>query len=121
MLVELQTRVGSGSGLFHWASLANLVVNPIKVTQISGTLLENWNVLNSAQTTQGFAVRLRVQDGDLPDIKPGEILRLVFYADFVVDVDKRPVDGSHLGGQLPTGRDAPGDTFRSWFTLGPIG
>ena len=73
---------------------------------------------DGADVSPGFAIRWEGGNAnDFPDVKDGQILRLVFYSDFVIDVDKRPVDGSHIAGELPTGRGAPGDTFRSWFSL----
>ena len=122
MLVELQRRADASRGFFHWESLGNLRVHPIEVAQINGTLLERWNMLSGADGTQGFAVTWRRRGNmPIPEFKLGETVRLVFYADFVLDEEGRAVDGSLLGGRLPTGKGAPGDTFRSWFVLGEPG
>jgi hypothetical protein len=48
---------------------------------------------------------------------PGETLRLVLYADFLLDTKDRPLDGNHIGGRLPTGNGRAGGAFISWFTV----
>ena len=119
MLVELQHRVLSGGGSSFWAAFDVIEVNPItnlKFDAVDKTLLIDWDILGNADLSQGFA--LRASDNfefGVPNVEP---VRLVFYADFVVGEDgKTSLDGSHIGGQLPTGRGGPGDTFLSWFTV----
>ncbi|MGV8937554.1 MAG: hypothetical protein ACOH2J_10555 [Allorhizobium sp.] len=118
MLVELQRKIFARSGLAIWATLEEITAHPIDNLVIDPndtTLLKDWDVLSDADTCQGFAlIGKDLQFG----IESDEIIRLVFYTDFVLDADgKMALDGSHIGGQLPTGRGAAGDTFRSWFTI----
>jgi hypothetical protein len=51
--------------------------------------------------------------------KPGtyrsHIIHVTLRCDFILDCWRRPVDGDHLGGELPTGNGIPGGTFESWF------
>ncbi|MGS4947729.1 collagen-like protein [Meridianimarinicoccus sp. RP-17] len=119
MLAELQHRVPVGPGSFVWATLGQIIAEAIDFDdgQVSDGLLEDWTPLASATEARGF--RLFLGDGSDTDLRlqPGETLRLVFRADFVVDTEGRVVDGSFLNGRLPTGQGAPGDTFRSWFTI----
>jgi hypothetical protein len=99
-------------------TVAGLQAHPINVTQRSGPLLQKWDLLDSPlddRTTMGFALVGGMDfDGRL-ELTLG--LRVVLYADFVVDAEGLAVDGNHLGGVLPTGRTTQGDTFRSWFRL----
>jgi hypothetical protein len=44
-------------------------------------------------------------------------LRVTFRADFALDLNKKAVDGNHIGGHLPSGNGKQGDNFESWFTL----
>ncbi len=121
MLVELQRRVPAAGGAQAslWAALDNLLVSPISDFNLSGTLLTDWNIgfADAGNSlARGFAITAdsKFDTG----FNVNETLRLVFYTDFVVDESGQlTVDGSHLGGRLPTGRGAPGDTFRSWFTF----
>lgn len=119
MIVELQHRVISGGGSSFWAAFDVIEVNPItnlKFDPADATLLVSWDILGTADVSPGFA--LRASDNfefGVPNVEP---VRLVFYADFVVGEDgKTSLDGSHIGGQLPTGRGGAGDTFLSWFTV----
>jgi hypothetical protein len=117
MLVELQRKVEVGGNASVWAAIDNLVVSPIRdLTPAGGTLLTDWDIgfSDGDFLTQGFAITA-ARNLDT-SFDPNETLRLVFYTDFVVDESGDvAIDGSHLGGRLPTGRGAPGDTFRSWF------
>ena len=45
------------------------------------------------------------------------LLRVLLHADFIIDVRRRPLDGNHIGGRLPSGNGRPGDDFLSWFSL----
>ena len=38
--------------------------------------------------------------------RPGETLRVLIHADFIIDVKERPLDGNHIGGKLPSGNGA---------------
>ena len=47
-------------------------------------------------------------------------LRIVFRADFALDINDKAVDGNHIGGLVPqrsSGNGRQGDTFESWFTV----
>jgi hypothetical protein len=47
-------------------------------------------------------------------------LRIVFRADFALDLNDKAVDGNHIGGLVPnrpSGNGRQGDTFESWFTV----
>jgi hypothetical protein len=119
MLVELQRRVSIQSGISVWATLDLIEAHPIRDLQFAAgdpTLLTGWTPLPDADASPGFA--LRAKDQFEFGVGNDEPIRLVFYADFVVDKSgKVSLDGSHIGGQLPTGKGGPGDTFRSWFTV----
>jgi hypothetical protein len=45
------------------------------------------------------------------------VIHVTLRCDFIVDCLKRPVDGNHLGGLLPTGDGVAGGTFESWFVI----
>lgn len=45
------------------------------------------------------------------------LCRVVLKCDFLIGEDGRPVDGNHLGGNLPSGDGVPGGDFESWFLL----
>ena len=92
-------------------------VSPLDDIQSDGNgLVVDFAPAPSRPTSRGFAITARL-DLDAAGFKPGEVLRLVLYADFVLDVEKRPLDGEHIGGQLPSGNGRAGGTFRSWFTV----
>ncbi|WP_145962841.1 hypothetical protein [Mangrovicoccus ximenensis] len=123
MLAELQREVRSrdGSGTAVWARLTYMAIGPIEFedSMVSDEgLLSDWTPLPpDAGSCRGFSMVAVPDDSVEVAFIPGEMLRLVFHADFVIDESGRPVDGSFLGGRLPTGRGAPGDTFRSWFIV----
>ena len=118
MLAELQVPISGGDfEPISWDTIATLDAHPITDLDIDGTLLRNWTVLGDASgaggEAEGFCLRGSVDlDVSLNRQLP---LRFVFYADFAVDAAGTAVDGTHLGGKLPTGRSAGGGTFRSWF------
>ena len=119
MLAELQRKVITGANTSVWAAFDLIEAHPIrnlKFDPADKTLLTAWDEPGSAEESDGFM--LRASDNfefGVPDREP---VRLVFYADFVTDKEgKLILDGSHIGGQLPTGRGGPGDTFLSWFTV----
>lgn len=113
MLVELQRKVSFENQTFLWATIDKLQAFPITDLEVQGTFIRNWTTLPEAELSPGFVLKGNF-DGD---IAAGETLRFVFYSDFLVDVEGRPVAGAHIEGQLPTGRGGPGGTFRSWFTI----
>ncbi len=123
MLVELQREVpiGSGTGTAVWAGLTYVVVDPIDYddSAIGGDgHLTAWTRLPpDVPACRGFQIRHQPETQVEVAFRPGETLRVVFHADFVLDESGRPVDGSFLGARLPTGKGAPGDTFRSWFAV----
>jgi hypothetical protein len=45
------------------------------------------------------------------------VIHVTLRCDFLLDCERRPVDGDHLAGELPTGNGIPGGTFESWFRL----
>lgn len=120
MLVELQRKFKMQAGQSIWMTFEQIEVHPIENLQFDAgdpTLLTGWDLLPSAEKCHGFALK-STDRFEFAGLEGNEIIRLVFYADFVLDADgKMPLDGSHVGGQLPTGRGGPGDTFRSWFTV----
>jgi hypothetical protein len=87
---------------------------PSMVEAVADTLLEAWSPSDEELVD---AVSFT---GNLPDIdlSSDSVFRLVLYADFVTSENDVAVDGTNLGGRLPTGKSAPGGTFRSWFTEG---
>lgn len=120
MLAELQVRTAAPNGMFVWATLDLIEAHPIaeiKLNSADPTLINDWSLLTTATKAEGFA--LKGTAAFKLEVAIGTPLRLVFYTDFVTSEEgKLPLDGSHIAGQLPTGRGAAGDTFRSWFTIG---
>jgi hypothetical protein len=47
----------------------------------------------------------------------GALLHVILRCDFVLDCHRRPVDGEHLKGMLPSGDGRGGGTFESWFWI----
>ncbi len=45
------------------------------------------------------------------------VIHVMLRCDFILDCHGHPVDGSFLGGQLPTGNGTPGGLFESWFRV----
>jgi hypothetical protein len=45
------------------------------------------------------------------------VIHVTLRCDFIVDCRRQPVDGDHLGGDLPSGNGLPGGTFESWFRV----
>ncbi|MBE3638375.1 collagen-like protein [Mangrovicoccus algicola] len=119
LLVELQREMPASGGAMVWARLGYLAIDPIDYAddQVSDGLLSEWTPLDhQTETCRGFMLR-QANETDW-ELVQGEWLRLVFHTDFIVDLDGRPLDGTFLGGKLPTGKGgAPGDTFRSWFRV----
>lgn len=122
LIVELQRRVRE-RGTVCWCALDRTVVRPLSRVETNGDgLITDYDVEAEAETAVGIAIGVN----DV-NFEPGEVLRVVLYADFVVDVGKRPLDGNHIGGLLPTGRPVggdppagnrqPGNTFMSWFQV----
>jgi hypothetical protein len=93
-----------------------LHAQPSNIDGLTDTLLEAWS-----PSGDEFVEAVSFT-GDLPDldVSPDFVFRLVLYADFVTSERDVAVDGTNLGGRLPTGRSAPGGTFRSWFTQGDL-
>ncbi|GAA1865400.1 hypothetical protein GCM10009715_10700 [Paeniglutamicibacter psychrophenolicus] len=111
MLAYLQRLVSFDGGTFGWANISRVEPVPLAPEiELDGTLLRNWTLDPNARQAPGFA--LLAND---VGFESGELLRIVFYADFILDTEGRPVAGAHLGGQLPSG-GGPGGTFRSWFS-----
>jgi hypothetical protein len=54
-------------------------------------------------------------------LRPGQyrnhVIHVTLRCDFIVDCARRPVDGDHLAGELPSGDGVPGGTFESWFRV----
>jgi hypothetical protein len=118
MLAELQVRNRAANGTFVWATLELIEAHPatgFKFGTPDPTLITDWTLQATATETQGFA--LKAATAFKLELPAGEPVRLVFYTDFVTSGGKSPLDGSHIGGTVPTGRGAAGDTFRSWFTI----
>lgn len=114
-LVELQRRVKGENSTLCWCPVAPAEVRPLRdITSDGNGLVTAFATLNSRVTSFGFALRV---NGIMFD--PGEVLRLMLYADFLLDINNppRPLDGNHIGGRLPTGNGQPGNTFISWFRV----
>lgn len=45
------------------------------------------------------------------------VIHITLRCDFILDCERRPVDGDHLAGELPSGNGLPGGTFESWFRV----
>jgi hypothetical protein len=54
----------------------------------------------------------------VPAVPAGHWVYVSLLCDFLTDENGLPVDGSHLGGQLPSGNGVPGGVFDSWFQVG---
>ncbi|MBB5157046.1 hypothetical protein [Saccharopolyspora phatthalungensis] len=54
----------------------------------------------------------------VPAVPVGHWVYVSLLCDFLTDENGLPVDGSHLGGQLPSGNGVPGGVFDSWFQTG---
>jgi hypothetical protein len=54
-------------------------------------------------------------------LRPGKyrnhVIHITLRCDFILDCERRPVDGDHLAGELPSGNGVPGGTFESWFRV----
>lgn len=114
-LVELQRQVPGENSTLCWCPVVRAEVRPLQNIRSDGNgLVTEFATLDNGETSRGFA--LRVND---VGFKPGEALRLMLYADFLLDTKRppRPLDGNHIGGRLPTGNGQPGNTFISWFTV----
>jgi hypothetical protein len=121
MLIEIQRHVNNGS-TYTWQGIDQLEIAAIENINPSGdTRITGWDEISSLNQlndpVNGVVIR-RVGPG--LKFSPGEIVRIVFYTDFVSDQDEPPLDGSHFGGKLPTGNGLPGSTFRSWLNMSPV-
>ncbi len=114
MVAELQVPIAADRfRMVTWNTLHPLIAHPIADLVIDGTLLRDWTRLDGADESPGLCLR-SPEPFELP-IAADLPVRFVLYADFAVDRDGVAVDGTHLAGQLPTGKSAGGGTFRSWF------
>ena len=116
MVAELQIPLLHDNFL-HWVGIPGLQVAPIVDIDPPEGLIEEWRIVDGApdEAFNGFALLGDAQLDAEIDLSLG--FRVVLYADFVVDERGLAVDGTFLGGTLPTGSSAPGGTFRSWFFL----
>ena len=64
-----------------------------------------------------FGIVLRAQARSRMSTDEMEVFRFTLHADFLIDLDGRPLDGHFIGGKLPTGGRLPGGIFTSWFTI----
>jgi hypothetical protein len=113
MLVELQRRRDEEDETFCWCPIRRINVFPLEEVANDGNgLITAFNVAPGRATSKGFALIAN----DI-GFRPGETLRVLIHADFIIDVKGRPLDGNHIGGSLPTGNGQPGNDFLSWFTL----
>jgi hypothetical protein len=62
-----------------------------------------------------FQIDPRYLDSESRDDLKDKIVYITLKCDFVVDCRGMPVDGSHLGGALPTRSGRMGGVFESWF------
>jgi hypothetical protein len=112
LLVELQRQVVGENETVCWCPIVRTRVMPLEDIVSNAGLVTDYAPTGARDISRGFALAV----GDV-GFQKGETLRLVFYADFVLDLEDRPLDGNHIGGRLPTGNGWPGDTFMSWFTV----
>jgi hypothetical protein len=47
------------------------------------------------------------------------VIFVTLECDFLLDCHDNPVDGNHLGGELPSGDGVAGGVFKSWFRVVP--
>lgn len=112
-IAYLQRRVFLEGGTYVWANIQR--VDPVPLApdpEIQDALVVKWSLDPDSELSPGFA--LLANDVGFED---GELLRVEFYADFLLDEAGRAVAGALLGETLPTGGGGPGGTFRSWFTV----
>jgi len=75
------------------------------------------------EPARGFQLVLRGEDRDAMralDSMADPQARVLFRADFALDVEGRAVDGNHIGGGVParpSGNGREGGTFESWFRV----
>lgn len=117
VIAELEVPTIDERGLILWAKV-RMIAFPITDLKIKDDLLENWTVLEAAETSPGFCLIADEKEfyfGPNLGLDTAMPLRLVLYTDFVVNKNGVAVDGNFIGARLPTGASGGGGTFRSWF------
>jgi hypothetical protein len=118
MLVELQARrINNENLMFCWCAMERINVFPLEsVTNDGNGLITDFAVARGGRaTSKGFALIANDVSVSRPDLD--RIYRVLIHADFILDADRGPLDGNHIGGTLPSGNGKPGDDFLSWFTF----
>jgi hypothetical protein len=113
MLVELQRQTRSENDTLCWCPLQRINVFPLEFVENDGAgFITRFEPTTSQRVSKGFALIAN----DIP-FNDDDVLRVLVYADFILDTERRPLDGNHIGGTLPTGNGRPGDDFLSWFSV----
>jgi hypothetical protein len=114
MLVELQRRHSNPEdSTFCWCPIVRMNVFPVdSIKNDEKGLVTDFKQADAAEKTKGI-VLIANDIGFQQDT----VLRVLIRADYILDVDKRPLDGNMIGGALPTGNGSAGDDFLSWFTV----
>ena len=113
MLVELQRRHINEDSTFCWCPIQRINVFPVETIKNDGNgFVTEFKQIEDAEKTKGI-VLLANDIGFQQDT----VLRVLIHADYILDVEKRPLDGNLIGGALPTGNGSAGDDFLSWFLL----
>ena len=117
MLVELQARHNNQDSTFCWCPLTRINVFPLDEIKNDGNgrVTEFKPNTDGRETTKGIA--LIANDVSFSS----DTYRVLVRADYILDRERRPLDGNFIGGTLPTGNGVPGDDFLSWFTVPAAG
>jgi hypothetical protein len=109
----LQRRHTNEDSTFCWCPIQRINVFPVETIKNDGNgLVTEFKQIEAAEKTKGI-VLLANDIGFQQDT----VLRVLIHADYILDVEKRPLDGNLIGGALPTGNGSAGDDFLSWFLL----
>lgn len=120
---ELKVRRNTEMGLCE-CRLPNVFCEPVEVEVDATGRIVNVNPL-PLDIENTPAVRL-IMDAETARRVGAAFCRVIFRSDFALDMNKKAVDGNHIGGlvpERPTGNGRQGGTFESWFTvsLKPVG
>jgi hypothetical protein len=116
---ELRVRRNTDMGMCE-CRLSNVFCEPVEaeVDPATGRIVNVNPLPLDIENTP--AVRL-MMNSDMARQVGAAFCRVVFRSDFALDMNKKAVDGNHIGGlvpERPTGNGREGGTFESWFTVG---
>jgi len=86
--------------------------------QIDGAQVEDLDFVEFTRPPYlGADGRTAIYEIHKPATYRSHIIHVTLRCDFILDCRRQPVDGNHLGGELPTGDGIAGGTFESWFRV----